>query len=236
MSVAKAFSSIFICSRRSSLSLHARIALPTMLAILSMVSMVFPERGIIFVIYGYTVTIMALHRVKSLGKAIRGLMLPLLFIIIGLLMHMLSRFLGYPSPSIYSLVLSSLKISLMFLSMTLFFQWVCIRELRYILARIKLERISALLTLSLAIIPIIFNMYSESYTAAMLKFGKRKVYKAVKPLVIQTAILSRDVSQALYLYGFPSSYNIEVKTPTAKEIALIGMAASGGLATLLLFP
>lgn len=236
MSMIRRFSDIFIPSCSARISIYVRSILPLAILIMSILSIGLRECGIMFVAYCYCIVMAALSMCRALSRSLQGLALPFIFIAIGFAMHLLTRALGFPTPSIPSLVLSSFKLALVFLSITLFFQWVNLREIKYILARVGLGRTASYLSIAFAIMPMLFNLYSESYTAALLKFGRRKVYKAVKPLVIQAAVLARDIAQAIYLYGIPTPLRVPVEKPSIAELLLLVIIVSAGSILLALAP
>lgn len=221
MNTIRRFGDLFIKSCLISTSLYTRTLLPMALFLMTAISISIRDRGVVFVAYGYSIVVFALCLCKNLLRSLRGLALPAVFILMGFAIHVLSKILGYPTPSVYTLALSSFKLALAFLSIALFFQWIEFRELRYVLTRVGLGKVASYITMALTIIPLLSYLYSESYVAAVLKFGKRKAHKAVKPLVIQSAILAKDLAQAIYFYGLPKSNKVLIKKPSFIEVSLL---------------
>lgn len=236
MSIVKRFSDIFIPMCRIKPSLYLRIFLPIALLLMSIASTVIRERGVMFIIYGYSIAITILCLCNSLARSLRGLTLPFMFIAIGFTAHLLAMVMGYPTPSIYVLILSSFKIALIFISITLLLQWVSFREMRYIIAKIGLKKISSYISIAFAFMPTLFTLYSESYTTTILKLGKKKLYKALKPLIIQTAILAKDIAQAIYLYGIPITPKISADKLSINEVFLLIAVVTMGTVLLILTP
>ncbi|MEM0489713.1 MAG: hypothetical protein QXH73_00680 [Ignisphaera sp.] len=238
MSSVKRFAELFIPIGSRVFSIYTRIFLPISMSSISIVSTLqpFQDRGIVFTVYGFTVVLSLMYIVKILERALRSLTLPFMFIALGLLVNFISMFLGLTPPPIYSLILSAFKVSLIFISIALLIQWLSFREFRCVLKMIRLSSLAKILTIVMAVMPTLFNNYAESYTAVFLKLGRRRVYKAVKPLVVQSAILALDIAQALYLYGFPRDVCISIDRPKAKEIALIVAIIFIGIVLLLYMP
>lgn len=236
MSIAKRFGDLLIPTCRTKPSLYLRILLPISLLVMSIASTITRERGVIFTVYGYLIVLSALHLCGLLTRSLRGLSLPFLFIAIGFLVHLLTMAIGYPTPSIDILILASFKIALIFISIALFLQWVSFREIRYITAKIGLQRIASYLSIAFAVMPMLFTLYSESYTTTILKLGKKKAYKALKPLIIQTAILAKDLAQAVYFYGIPTTPKIVINKISISEILLFVAVTAIGVALLILTP
>lgn len=236
MSLARGFGELFLSAPIISLSIYTRVTLPMAMLILSVFSSIFRDRGLVFVLYGYCVIVFALCISKTLKKSLKGLSLPFVFLALGFITYLVTMALGYQTPSIYVLAFSSLKVALIFLSITLFFKWVNFREVRYILSKIGLSGITSYLSIAFTIMPTLFNLYSESYVTTALKYGKRRAYKAIKPLIVQTAILAKDIVQAVYLYGLPSNPRLELKKPSTLEILLVLTAVAFGVVLLTLAP
>lgn len=223
MSFIKKFSEIFIPTHAAHFSLYTRTMIPTIIGSTSLISTLNPfhDKGILFTVYGFVILLIFMYITKTLRKILNALLLPFIFIALGLLINFISMILKLTTPPLYSLILSSFKISLIFISFSLFFQLISFKEMRFIMKILGLKWLARILSISIVIMPIIFNNYAESYMATLLKLGRRKVYKAVKPLIIQTAILALDITQVLYFYGFPSDVELSVSRPGIKEILLI---------------
>lgn len=222
MSSIRGFSALFISHRkRNVFSIYTRILLLLALFIEIVVSMtLFRESNILFTVYANSIVFALLFMVGGAEKVLNALKLPMLFILIGFATTLFSMAMGYPTPSINSMMLSTAKLTALFLTIALFFQWISLRELRWIMNRVGAATCGGLVVATLALIPALINNYSDAFTSTLLKLGRRRVYKALKPLVIHAAMLSRDIAQALYLYGIPSPSRIESYRPRLKEIIL----------------
>ena len=236
MSLARSFGELFIPSPLRRLSLYTRLALPLSMAATSIASTVIQNSGVVFAVYSYAVAVAAMYLSGILRKALAGLALPAIFIAMGFAIHLLSKVLGYPTPPIHALALSSAKVTLIFIYISMLVQWLTFREIRYLLHRVGLGKLGLYLTLSLAMIPLLSNLYWESLVSATLKFGRRRAYKAVKPLVVQAAIIARDYAQALHLYGFPGTPSLEIAKPSALEAVSTALAIAAAIAALVFLP
>jgi len=203
-------------------SLPTRIAMSVVMIATPIITQTFFRGQKIFVtIYIFSLALMLLYMCCNLKRVLRGLALPLVFIAIGLVVVMISKLLGYPTPTLRELVLSSVNLATLFLSISLFFQWLSLRELRWILTKIGMSRLASLTTATLAFLPLLLNNYVEAYIATLMKFGKRKVYKAVNSLIIHTSIIANDVAQAIHFYGLPQTPRVRVGPPKPLEILLV---------------
>lgn len=227
---------LFIYTYADRFSIYTRFSIPMAILVMAIVSMCMDNQGIMFTIYGYLIIILSLLLCRTLTKSFRGLLLPFLFMVIGFSMHLFAKALGYPTSTIYSLILSSFKIALIFLSITLFLQWINLKEVRHILNKLGLRRTSSYLSIVFTTMPILLHIYSESYVATMLKLGKKKIYKAVKPLIVQAAILAKDMTQAVYLYGISEHCKISLKKPMAIEIVVVIAIIVLGIHLLIFMP
>uniref|UniRef100_A0A7J2U6X9 Energy-coupling factor transporter transmembrane protein EcfT n=1 Tax=Ignisphaera aggregans TaxID=334771 RepID=A0A7J2U6X9_9CREN len=210
-----------LCSSKC-FSLYTRISISMAMMLIPMtIQTLFKGQKIIATIYTFILALTLLSIRSNLKRVLRVLTLILIFIVIGFIVIAISKFLGYPTPTLKELILSSVNLVTLFLSISLFFQWTSLRELRWILTKMGMSRLANLTTATLAFLPLLLNNYIEAYIAILMKFGKRKVYKAVNSLIIHTTMIANDVAQAIYLYGLPQTPRVKVERPKLLEVLLI---------------
>ncbi|MCC6045641.1 MAG: hypothetical protein LM572_02565 [Ignisphaera sp.] len=207
------------------LSLLTRVFTSTMLMIIPVVTQtLFKGQKIFVTLLILIITLLLLYMYSNLKKVLKGLTLFLVFIAVGFAVTIISKFLGYPTPTATELILSSANLTALFLAVSLFFQWLSLRELRWILAKLGMSKLASLVTATLALLPLLFNNYAEAYTATLTKFSsKRKVYKAINALIIHSVIIANDIAQAIYLYGLPQISKVKVELPKPVELVLMAV-------------
>lgn len=238
MSMVRDFSNLFISRRGgANLSLYTRmLLLVVLLAEVTASITLFKESNIVFTIYSTALSFALTFLVGGFRRVLNALKLPLIFVLIGFATTLFSMALGYPAPSPKSVILSTAKLVALFLVIALGFQWISLRELRWILSRAGLGSIASLTTVVLTLIPAVLNLYSEAYTATLLKYGRRYAYKALKPLVIHSILFSRDVAQAVYWYGLPQTPRIKIDRPRPTEVLVVFAVGAVGIYTMFAAP
>ncbi len=223
--------------RGSRFSIHFRFLLLLTLLVEIVVSITFfKDSNILFTVYVVGISFAILFAVSNIRKVLNALKLPLIFVLIGFVTMLFSMIMGYATPSLKTIILSSAKLTALFLVIALGFQWISLREFRWVLKKLGLGKIGSLATVALAVMPVLMYLYSDAYIATLLKLGKNKVHKALKPIIIHAALLSRDYAQAIYLYGLPKTIQIDMKRFDVKELLLFLAISLIGLALQLLVP
>jgi len=123
--------------------------------------------------------------------------------LLGVAFTFLGIVLGYPAPEPVAVVTSTVRIVVALGSVSMFFQLVSTGELYYMLRRMGLRDTATIIALAFAYLPNTLAMFSEASAAALLKYGRRGLLSAVKSLIVDAAISSFAVAEAVYLYGVP---------------------------------
>jgi hypothetical protein len=59
-------------------------------------------------------------------------------------------------------------------------------------------------------IPISMYYASEAFTTIRLKYGNKRIYKVVVPLVLLSMYTARSLAESYYLYGVGSEFKLSV--------------------------
>ncbi|MEM0338885.1 MAG: hypothetical protein QW320_09060 [Ignisphaera sp.] len=238
MSLVRDFSNLFISRRGgASFSLYTKMLLLAVLLVEVTISItLFKESNIVFTVYSIALLFALTFWVGGFKRVLNALKLPLIFILIGFATMLFSVAMGYAAPSPQAVILSTAKLTALFLIIALGFQWISLRELRWVLSKAGLGSIASLTTVVLTLIPAVLNLYSEAYTATLLKYGRRYAYKSLKPLITHSILLSRDVAQAVYWYGLPQTPRTKVDRPRLSEVLVVLAVSVVGGCTLFLAP
>uniref|UniRef100_A0A7J3ZJV6 Energy-coupling factor transporter transmembrane protein EcfT n=1 Tax=Fervidicoccus fontis TaxID=683846 RepID=A0A7J3ZJV6_9CREN len=141
----------------------------------------------------------------GIKRVVTSLKLVLLFIAIGLAIMMLARALGLPAGSPLAALVGSIRVAALVIALSLVFQWVSLRELRWILEGLGLRRASLNLSVVLVQLPLTISVFSEVITTVRLKLGRRYLSSFVKPLLYHAVVNSRAFVESFYLYGLPAA-------------------------------
>ncbi|MEM1608403.1 MAG: hypothetical protein QXG81_03900 [Ignisphaera sp.] len=238
MSLVRDFSNLFISRKEgASFSLYTKMLLLTVLLVEVTISItLFKESNIVFTVYSIALLFALTFWVGGFKRVLNALKLPLIFVLIGFATMLFSVAMGYAAPSPKAVILSTAKITALFLIIALGFQWISLRELRWVLSKAGLGSIASLTTVVLTLIPAVLNLYSEAYTATLLKYGKRYAYKALKPLIIHSILFSRDVAQAVYWYGLPQIPRVKINRPRRTEVLVVLAIGAIGIYTMFAAP
>lgn len=199
------FSYLFTYSKRiEKFSTLSRIFLSLIIIILIFASRIFSANLIsefsrisIILIY----EILAISYFKGLKSTISALRLVLLFLTIGTTVFLVSHALGWVAPSPPVIITGSLSLVAFFISFSLLFQLLTIKEWRRIISILGLKKHANIFTLVLSQIPITIYYVSEAFTTVRLKYGNRKLYKVVLPLMLITLYSARNLIESSLIYG-----------------------------------
>lgn len=141
---------------------------------------------------------------RGYKKALKGLILVLVFILLGLFVQILSHTLGLSAADPKVVVMGTVRLVALLLALSLLFQMLTISELRYLLEKLGFKGSAEVLALAFSQIPILMITFSEALTAVKLKLGKQRPIATVKPLVVEAILVSNTLAEALYIHGIPS--------------------------------
>jgi hypothetical protein len=147
---------------------------------------------------------------KSMSTTLKSLKLVAIFVVIGAIIHLLSYITGWVAPRPQDVVMSSIQIVALFLAFSLYFQLISLSEWRRLLHVAGFKQLSTLFTFVVTQIPISMYYASEAFTTIRLKYGNKRIYKVVVPLVLLSMYTARSLAESYYLYGVHSEFKLSV--------------------------
>lgn len=197
------FSYLFIYSRKlENYGLASRLLLSVFFIIGSLTIRASPVEIMVFkLISMITGEIIVLSYFKGLRTTLSALKLVVFFISLGLFINALSVLMGYIPISFNDIVVGSLQLVAIFIAFSLMFQLISIREWKHLLKALGLREYSILFSMVMSQIPIVLYYASEAFTTTRLKYGNKRVYKFVVPLVLLSLYTSRSLVESYVQYG-----------------------------------
>jgi hypothetical protein len=138
---------------------------------------------------------------RGVRSVLRALTLVALFISIAMAIQWAGCLLGWLRPSPMSVIAGTLWALTLFIAFSSYFQLLSLREWRSILNKLGFKTASLLLSLVVLQMPTTLIYTSEAFTTIKLKYGGRRLYKVVLPLVILSLFTARSYAEAIALYG-----------------------------------
>jgi len=207
LSIVRNFAYLFISSERSrGYGIATRISIPIILLFSLSITYIVPVKAplgihILFILIYEFLLIWRFTRIKTF---VSSLILVLIIIAIGFIINILSPYIGSPiSIDPLSLIVYSARMAGIIIALSMIFQLMSLREIIYITEMLRLSKLSSIITIAFSQLPLTAIQFSEAITTIRLKYGRRGLFLAIKPLIIETILNSRSIAESLYLYGLP---------------------------------
>jgi len=155
---------------------------------------------------------------RGLKPVVSALRIVVFFVAIGTTVLYSSYVLGWATPDPASIVVGAITLVALFFSFSLLFQLISLKEWRSILSSIGAKSYALLMTLVVPQIPVTIFYASEAFTTVKLKYGGKKLYKVIVPLVLLTVYNARSMFESHLLYGV--SYEAKLTLFKRKDVLL----------------
>jgi hypothetical protein len=199
------FSNLFIYSKKlEEYSTLSRLSYASILLMASILTRLYLD-GVASILGFSYITILALITIsmfKGFKNTVRGMTLLVLFTGIALFTYLVSGLLGWSRQDPVSILSGTMYVYALFTSLSCFLQLVPIREWGGLMNRLGFKNTSMMMSLTLLQTPLIIIYTSEAYTTIKLKYGSKRLYKVVTPLILLTFYTTRGLAEAYILYGF----------------------------------
>lgn len=215
------FSQLFIYSKKlEEYSTFSRFFFALTLIVGSTLIKLYAEETTSILGFSY-ITVMALlitSRFKGLKSTVGGMVLLGFFTGIALFSYFISGLLGWSRLDPISTLSGTIYVLALFTSFSCLLQLISIREWRRVMSVIGLKTASLIMSLALLQTPLTIMYTSEAFTTIKLKYGSKKLYKVVIPLILLSFYTARGFAEAYVLYGFETSNGFTRRG--SKDIAL----------------
>lgn len=158
---------------------------------------------------------------NRLSAYLNGLKVIFLFVLIGALFYVFSLFTGIGPKSIINVIIGVIKTALLIMPFSLFVSWLAPIEISFILEKSGLNRVGVMLRAAISQIPILLLETSDSFFTIKLKYGRRKLYRAVYYMILQSFLLGKSFYEAYYVYGLPTSRIYLIKKAKTELIVMM---------------
>ncbi|MEM4718191.1 MAG: hypothetical protein QXE81_05475 [Desulfurococcaceae archaeon] len=147
---------------------------------------------------------------RGLKGTINALRLMMFFIFLGITVYFISIIMGWAPLSPVNVLIGSLYLIVLFIALSMFLQLISVKEWRWILRKIGFKNYSLMFTMVLSQIPVLIFYASEAFTTTRLKYGAKKLYKFVVPLILLAITTSRNTLEAYTIYGASSELKLSL--------------------------
>lgn len=147
---------------------------------------------------------------RGLKSTINALRLMVFFVLLGLAVYFMSMFFKWAPLSPLNILIGSIQLVVLFIALSMFLQLISVKEWRRILGLLGFKNYSLKFSLVLSQIPVIIYYASEAFTTTRLKYGAKKLYKFVIPLILLTIATSRSTLEAYMIYGTSLESNLSI--------------------------
>uniref|UniRef100_A0A7C5UTR2 Energy-coupling factor transporter transmembrane protein EcfT n=1 Tax=Ignisphaera aggregans TaxID=334771 RepID=A0A7C5UTR2_9CREN len=199
----------FIYNSSTNLSVVTRISIPVSIVLYLLVNPFLKLKPLANLIYITPALLMALTVIcisGSFKRILGGLQFVMLFMVIGLMINLLAGIFGFWTTNLVDVAIASMRGAVMFMTITLIFQWVKIEEIQWLLEKIGLGRLGVSIAVAFSQLPHIIVMYLEALVTVKLKYGSRYLYKVLLPLTLYTINHAREVAEAIYIHGMSKCF------------------------------
>jgi hypothetical protein len=207
----------FIYNSSTSLSIATRISIPIAIVLYLLINPFLklkPLANLIYIIPALLMALTIIYISGSFKRILGGLQFVVLFIVIGLIINLLAGIFGLWNTNLVDVAIASMRGAIMFMAITLIFQWVKIEEVQWLLEKIGLGKLGVSIAIAFSQLPHIIVMYLEALVTVKLKYGSRYLYKVLLPLTLYTINHAREVAEAIYIHGMPRcfvDFSIKIK-------------------------
>lgn len=157
----------------------------------------------------FSAQLLIISYLRGLRALLMGLRLLLFFILVGTAILYIGPLFGWSSPHPLDALTGVIGLVVIFITLSLFFQLVSIREWRRVFEILHLKRHALLFSLVLLQMPLTLYYLSEAFTTIKLKYGGKRLHKVVIPMVLLLLYTSRSYLEAYMLYGLPERCKLE---------------------------
>ncbi len=208
LSIVRNFAYLFISSEEKTkgYGIVTRMTIPLLLLFSLSITYIVPGKAplglhILFILIYELLLIWKFTKIKTF---ISSLTLVLIIIAIGFIINILSHYIGNPIDiDPISLIVYSARMAGIVIALSMVFQLISLRELIYIVEMLRLSKLSSIIAIVFSQIPLTAIQFSEAIITARLKYGRKYLFLAIKPLIIESILNSRSIAESLYLYGLP---------------------------------
>lgn len=160
---------------------------------------------------------------RGIRTLLASLKLAIFFIAIGALVYYLSYAVGWAFPEPASIFLGAITLVELLLAFSLLFQLLSLREWRRILSLFGFRKHAVLFSLVVSQIPVTIYYTSEAFTTIRLKYGGKRLYRMIVPLVLLSLHNARSILESHLLYGV--SYESKLTVFKRRDLTLYSIIA-----------